>query len=187
MSVDYRDWPAQDDRPPYWRNYEPERPFMSLWEWLLLVAILATVGAWPIISGRITSPRGPHPPSRHVGLPAEAPLSETREAGNPPSGADPRKSKRSRCRRLDQSDALIGELVAGLVGQKLFASLVGSERLIRRIVATVDNLPRRVAPVRMRAVKPVPRPVHPGRERMRSRYEPLVKVFTFVRCERARA
>ena len=149
---------------------------MSLWEWLLLVAILATVGGvahyfWQDNESARTAPA----PPAMSGLPAEAPLSEPEKPEIRHPVPTPEVEEKP-LPTLDQSDALIGDLVAGLVGQKLFASLVGSERLIRRIVATVDNLPRRVAPVRMRAVKPVPGPFAPG-VKNRLRYEPLVKVF----------
>ena len=56
---------------------------------------------------------------------------------------------------LDNSDSLMRESVAGLIGRKAFAETVIPEQLVRRIVATVDNLPRQTAPRRMIPLQPV--------------------------------
>jgi len=57
---------------------------------------------------------------------------------------------------LDESDALAGEAIAALIGSKVFADLVVPTGIVRRIVATVDNLPRPVAPRRVFPVQSVP-------------------------------
>jgi hypothetical protein len=46
--------------------------------------------------------------------------------------------------------------VSGLVGRKAFATMVHPTELVRRIVATVDNLPRETAPRRVMPLEPVP-------------------------------
>jgi hypothetical protein len=56
---------------------------------------------------------------------------------------------------LDESDGALGKALAALVGDKPFAALFAPERLVRRFVATVDNLPREEAPVKMWPVRPV--------------------------------
>ena len=48
------------------------------------------------------------------------------------------------------------ETVSGLVGRKAFDAMVYPSQLVRRIVATVDNLPRETAPRRVMPVEPVP-------------------------------
>jgi hypothetical protein len=48
------------------------------------------------------------------------------------------------------------ETVSGLVGRKAFDAMVYPSQLIRRIVATVDNLPRETAPRRVMPLEPVP-------------------------------
>lgn len=55
---------------------------------------------------------------------------------------------------LDESDSALGAALAALVGDKPFAALFIPERLVRHIVATVDNLPREEAPVKMWPVRP---------------------------------
>jgi hypothetical protein len=57
---------------------------------------------------------------------------------------------------LDNSDAMMRETVSGLVGRKAFEAMVYPSQLIRRIVATVDNLPRETAPRRVMPLEPVP-------------------------------
>lgn len=47
---------------------------------------------------------------------------------------------------IDDSDGVVGRAVAELVGAPAFRQLFVSDALVRRFVATVDNLPRRDAP-----------------------------------------
>jgi len=56
---------------------------------------------------------------------------------------------------LEASDATIGEALLQLLGGKSLPSFLYAKSLIRRIVATIDNLPRRNAPRRMMPFKPV--------------------------------
>ena len=77
---------------------------------------------------------------------------------------------------LDESDALMRELATGLMDGKVFDALVHPTQLIRRIVATVDNLPRKAAPVRMMPLKPVAGRYTPDAANA-SRYAPYVRVL----------
>src|SRR5581483_7362444 len=43
---------------------------------------------------------------------------------------------------LENSDAMIGKSISGLVGKQAFERFVIPDMLVRHIVATVDNLPR---------------------------------------------
>lgn len=56
---------------------------------------------------------------------------------------------------IDQSDALYSKAIGKLFGKKILSSYFYPERMIRRFVATIDNLPREAAPVAMMPVKPV--------------------------------
>ena len=56
---------------------------------------------------------------------------------------------------LGESDAAMKEALTGLIGQKTFAEFFYLDRIIRRIVATVDNLPREKAAQRLMPLKPV--------------------------------
>lgn len=59
---------------------------------------------------------------------------------------------------LGESDAAMWEALAGLLGKKSLTEFFYPDLMIRRIVATIDNLPRKKAPLRMMPVKPVPQP-----------------------------
>lgn len=56
---------------------------------------------------------------------------------------------------LDNSDSMMRDSVAGLIGKKAFNEAVIPAQLVRRVVATVDNLPRPTAPQRMMPLQPV--------------------------------
>ncbi len=58
--------------------------------------------------------------------------------------------------KLDVSDALLRQDLVRLIGREAFDALVYPSTLVRRIVATVDNLPRRTAPRRVMPLNPVP-------------------------------
>ncbi|HTY04842.1 MAG TPA: DUF3014 domain-containing protein [Rhodocyclaceae bacterium] len=55
---------------------------------------------------------------------------------------------------LDESDSALSQTIAGLVGEKAFAALFRHQTIVRRIVATVDGLPRQSAPVNRWPVEP---------------------------------
>jgi hypothetical protein len=86
---------------------------------------------------------------------------------------------------LENSDAMMRETVSGLVGREAFEAMVYPTELVRRIVATVDNLPRETAPRRVMPLEPVPgvfgvsasgdeATLAPGNA---ARYAPYVRVF----------
>lgn len=55
---------------------------------------------------------------------------------------------------LDSSDALAADTLVRLVGRDTFLANFYSDKIIRRIVATIDNLPRHQAPQAVMPVKP---------------------------------
>ena len=57
---------------------------------------------------------------------------------------------------LDNSDSMMRESLVQLLGRKAFADFFIPARLVRHIVATVDNLPRRAAPRRVMPLNGVP-------------------------------
>lgn len=50
---------------------------------------------------------------------------------------------------LNDSDRLMLDALAGLLGNKSLMKLLHTERIIRHVVATIDNLPRRRAPMKV--------------------------------------
>ena len=57
---------------------------------------------------------------------------------------------------LAESDASVREALDGLLGASAFDALFRPQELIRNMVATVDNLPRRNVSLRLMPLKPVP-------------------------------
>jgi Protein of unknown function (DUF3014) len=57
---------------------------------------------------------------------------------------------------LNQSDQVIRDSLAGLLGQKPIEQFLVPENIVRHIVVTVDNLPRKKVAVDLRPVKPTP-------------------------------
>ena len=78
---------------------------------------------------------------------------------------------------LDNSDALIREKLVDLMGRVPFTELVLPAALVRRIVATVDNLPRETAPRRVIPLAPVPGAFDPSNF---DRYAPYVRVIEAI-------
>jgi len=60
---------------------------------------------------------------------------------------------------LANSDSMMREALAALLGRKAFDDFVVPDRLIPRIVATIDNLPHRTAPRRLMPLNPVSGPL----------------------------
>jgi len=58
--------------------------------------------------------------------------------------------------RLENSDSMMRDSLAGLVGRQAFADHFIAADIVRRIVATVDNLPRETAPRRVMPLNAVP-------------------------------
>lgn len=95
-----------------------------------------------------SKPRYPIAPA----VPPEQPATETtaeKPAENPPT--EPVKKLPA----LDQSDAAVTETFDGLIGSNVLAKLFNVKNFIRRVVVTVDNLPRRQVPPRYLPTAPV--------------------------------
>lgn len=121
--------------------------------WIALVLVLAGAAGlhyWRSVGGAQTPPP---PPPPVAAAPAAAPRPEPQRilhplpeppAGNPALPA------------LADSDRVVGNAAEGLFGRDAFAHHFYPDGLVRRFVATVDNLPRKTAAVRLMPVKPVP-------------------------------
>ena len=137
----------REDR-PYSRPPASSSPW---WAFALGVALLGGAAAlyyfWP---------RGEGPaPLRQPTPAAQAPAAPAEPAIRHPlvtPGAEAAKGLPS----LDNSDSMMRDALSALLGAKPFAQLVYPAGLVRRIVATVDNLPRKTAPSRMLPWQPVP-------------------------------
>jgi hypothetical protein len=169
--------PAGDER-PYLR---PER---STFTWIaaaLAVALAAGIGYYAFVP----PPREAPPAPVQTAVPAPAPKAQEPPAIRHPL---PEPEAKPSLPTLENSDSWARRLLAELLGRKAFEDFVVPERLVRRIVATVDNLPRRTAPRRMMPLHAVPGPfavasaggklsLDPANSR---RYEPYVRAVEAV-------
>jgi hypothetical protein len=143
-------WTVQDDRP---NNLAPAG---SSFPWIPLLIVLALgIGAAAYYYAGLEKPAAPvaQPEApKAAEKAAAAPEPAVRHPVPPMAVGEAPKSLPS----LDQSDAMMRESISGLIGAKPFADMVVPSDFIRRIVATVDNLPRPTAPRRAMPLNPVP-------------------------------
>ena len=174
MSVE--NWPTADEQ-PNWRYYEEPQRRLSWWVWVVLV-VLAMIFAGVIYyftqdheSGLARAPVAP-PPAAQSAPPAEKPQIRypvPRVDSEPERPLPP----------LDQSDEPLGERLAALLGNNAFDDFINPRDLVRRVVVTVDNLPRKTVPMRMRVVKQVPGQFASGAQNA-ARYGEQVKLFASI-------
>jgi hypothetical protein len=138
-----------DDRPPF----RPGRP-QARWGFPLLVgALLVAAGAlyyfWPRPELR---PATPVPELKQPAAQADAEprIEHPLQAPTaPPASPLP---------ELAESDTAVHEALASLVGNATLEQLLQPQGMVRRAVATIDNLPRKTVAQRVLPFKPVPGP-----------------------------
>jgi hypothetical protein len=138
-----------DDRPPYRPGKPPSR-----WGFLLLVAaLLAAAGALYYFWPARPEPRPPVPAPEAQSPPAAPVTAEPRiehplqVPATPAAAALP---------ALADSDSTVHDALAGLVGSASFEQFFQPQGIVRRFVATIDNLPRKSVAQRLLPLKPVP-------------------------------
>jgi hypothetical protein len=145
-------WSAGDDRP----LFRESRAFHLWWVFFLLLAAAGGGAAYYFLHQRDLlggAPPAPAPEAKAPAEPKAEPKAEAAERADVAAvPAEPAKSLPA----LENSDALARESVSGLVGRKAFETMVRPSQIVRRIVATVDNLPRETAPRRVMPLEPVP-------------------------------
>lgn len=146
-------WSVRDDR-PYLGPPESSIPW-----WIFLVVLIVVGGAAAYYFLGQTQQPSHEPP------PFPEPRTEPRAEAAPPAAAGPgirhplpatAGEPAARLPTLENSDGMMRDTVTGLVGRKAFEEMVYPSELIRRMVATVDNLPRETAPRRVMPLEPVP-------------------------------
>jgi hypothetical protein len=167
-------WSARDDS-PYRDEYRRPEPSSSPWWLWVLMFVLLGAGAGYYFWRQDQALLPQEPASLATPVPdaprAEAPAPPVRY---PVPAADEQAAKS--LPTLDNSDAMMRESVSALVGRKAFEALVHPSGIIRRVVATVDNLPRETAPTRVMPLTPVPGAFTPGADNA-ARYAPYVRVL----------
>ena len=166
-------WSAREDRP-----FVREEPPVFWWVTAFLLLVGLAAAAYYVYS------EWPQRPQPVVAEPvAEAPAAAPPvEPSAPPTQFEgERVAPAKPLPTLENSDPMMRDAVSGLLGRQAFEAMVYPSQLVRRIVATVDNLPRETAPRRVMPLEPVPGSFAvEGEELSRSnaaRYVPYVRVF----------
>lgn len=120
--------------------------------WLLAIIVLAAAAAG-FYFWQHRPEAAPEPPPVAQAPPAAAPQPEP--PTHYPIPENPAPSEEA-LPALDQSDATVWDALASLFGKKPLTDLLLPQDLVRRIVVTVDNLPRQTLATRLLPTKPVP-------------------------------
>jgi hypothetical protein len=141
--------PVEDER-PYLRPEPRAFPWVEA-----ALAIMLTAGTVYLFYYFQPARQAPSAPPKSA--PAQAPQAEARPAiRNPLPDSD------AQLPTLANSDSLIRERLVELLGAKAFEDYVVPDRLIPRIVVTIDNLPRKSTPRRLMPLNPVSGPFITG-------------------------
>jgi len=122
----------------------------SLWAWALGIGAVAALGFGAYLWQR-SEPELPPPP--RVEAPAPTPVVEEKEVIEYPLAAKP--AEDPPLPGLADSDKLLLSTIIELLGNPRVQDLLQLPGIVRRIVVTVDNLPRDKAPPASWPVKPV--------------------------------
>jgi DUF3014 family protein len=195
-------WSAAADRPAYLDDgrssprsggarKSPRVGRDRSYRWVVPAAVLAVLGVVAAAFFGLDRRQDVSPPEASSPVPAAR---ENAAPGTPAPSAEagPRYELKPRAEEplpaLENSDALIGKSVSGLVGKSAFERFVIPEMLVRHIVATVDNLPRPTGSTRTVPLRRVPGTlaVIAGGDDRRidasnaRRYTPYVRIFASI-------
>jgi Protein of unknown function (DUF3014) len=170
---------SAEDRPLIITDPAPRRSVLPY----LLVALLALGTGGGYYLWRMREP--PTPPPEPVAQPAPAPAAPTEPRIEHPIDVAPASPPLP---ALAESDPALGTALAGAMGKATFEQFFVPEGLVRHLVATIDNLPRKQVAARLMPVKPVPGPLRTtGQEATlaiapdnAARYTPYVQVVNLV-------
>ena len=143
-------WSVRDDDRPFVRSQRGAEFWVPV---LAILVIVVAAAAYYYLQSR--EPALTLPPQVTAQPPAPPAPAEPEPAIRHPLDTSAQPAAPS-LPTLANSDSMMRESVAGLIGRKAFTENVIPAQLVRRIVATVDNLPRPTAPRRMMPLQPVP-------------------------------
>lgn len=129
--------------------------------WVAGVLVLALVGAgyaWWQWQSRNNTAAEPPAAAAPPEAPASAPVAAASEPTGPQNLIDPlAPADAAPLPALAESDVAVAQALTELLGQSSVGSFLQLDGFVRRVVATVDNLPRAQAPARMWPVQMAPR------------------------------
>ncbi len=170
---------SPDDRPI--RRETPRRSPLAY----AFVALLALAAGGGYYLWRMRAPPTPPPAPEPTAQTAPAPKAQAEPLIEHPVDPVPTATPLP---TLADSDPSIGSAFAAVIGKAQFEQLFVPENLIRHLVATVDNLPRKQVAARLMPVKPVPGPLRTSGKDAdltlapdnAARYTPYVRVMDSV-------
>ena len=138
-------------------SLETERPYLrpqpSSFPWIeVALAVFLTAGTIYLFYYFQQEREAKHAPA------VQRPPAQVPQAEAPPPVRNPLPDTDAKLPTLANSDSMMRESLVGLIGRKAFDDLIVPDRLIPRMVATIDNLPRRITPRRLMPLNPVPGP-----------------------------
>lgn len=121
--------------------------------WVIGIVLLAGVGAAFYFWQQKPAPESQPAPA--AAAPA-APVPQVEPAAHypVPESSEPQAAAKP-LPELNDSDQLVQDALAGLIGAESLQKFVVTQEIVRHIVVTVDNLPRKTFAVRLSPVKPV--------------------------------
>ncbi|RCW71541.1 DUF3014 domain-containing protein [Pseudorhodoferax soli] len=146
--------PASDHR-----DLHPPRASGASWMLGLLAVALAAGGAW-WFWGRPAEPAPPAPPPVVAAPPAPAAAASAPPpqvaASGPEHPIEVPPAQGQALPALAEADGPVTDALVELLGRGPVQALLLTDGFVRRVVATVDNLPRASAPARLWPVQPTP-------------------------------
>lgn len=131
------------------RSYLEQRSYLG---WLIGIAAAIAVAVIGYYVWRQTRPVEVPPPAPQAEAPAPAPA----PAAEPQVQHPLPQAEAEPLPPIEASDALLTDSLTKLLGKKSLGEFLFSDGIVRRIVATVDNLPREKLSSKITAAKPVP-------------------------------
>ena len=148
----------RDEGAPYWLD-KSSSGRGKLWLLVLAIVLVAAGGGYYFWTKVYTPPAPPPPPPAPApsvqAPPAPPPAAEAPQPIQHPIEPQPAEQAPTSLPPLEASDLQAGEALAGLLGAGAVAQYFYPDHIIQRIVATVDNLPRKKAPASVMPLKPV--------------------------------
>ncbi|HEY9224598.1 MAG TPA: DUF3014 domain-containing protein, partial [Variovorax sp.] len=159
---------------------------------LVLIAIAAGAGWWYWSQRNAAAPLPP-PSATAPAVPDAPPPAPPVAATGPQNPVDALAEPDAVLPALGDSDAQAKKALTDLLGAQRVATLLNVDGFVRRVVATIDNLPRAQAPSRMWPMQPAPErfTVEGGAERTTigeanaTRYAAFTRMVEAVDAERA--
>jgi hypothetical protein len=118
------------------------------WSAAAVIVVIAGIGAYY----RYSAQQAPEPVKETHPPPAPAANTENGGIQHPV----PATAESAALPSLNQSDQVVRDSLAGMFGQNAITQFLVPENIVRHIVVTVDNLPRKKVAVDLRPVKPTP-------------------------------